>query len=202
MENSETEKIYPPLPSAPPLPNFPPNSNAYRIQEINKYKQKIKDDIDKYENILKSKKRSFNVLHYVNTSSNGIGGILSAGSVTVLALGITGIGLPIVGVGLGAAGTSFITGSVLKKLVTKIKKYEKLLQNANSSYITINGILSDALIDENINPTEFKIIQKEYQNYSKNYANIKAKHQVKIQDVETQTQLESMMKEIQRLKQR
>ena len=202
MENSETEKIYPPLPSAPPLPNFPPNSNAYRIQEINKYKQKIKDDIDKYENILKSKKRSFNVLHYVNTASNGIGGILAAGSVTVLALGITGIGLPIVGVGLGAAGTSFITGSVLKKLVTKIKKYEKLLQNANSSYITINGILSDALIDENINPTEFKIIQKEYQNYSKNYANIKAKHQVKIQDVETQTQLESMMKETQRLKQR
>lgn len=202
MENSETEKIYPPLPSAPPVPQFPPNSNAYRIQEINKYKQKIKDDIDKYENILKSKKRSFNVLHYVNTASNGIGGILAAGSVTVLALGITGIGLPIVGVGLGAAGTSFITGSVLKKLVTKIKKYEKLLQNANSSYITINGILSDALIDENINPTEFKIIQKEYQNYSKNYANIKAKHQVKIQDVETQTQLESMMKEIQRLKQR
>ena len=141
-------------------------------------------------------------MHYVNTASNGIGGILAAGSVTVLALGITGIGLPIVGVGLGAAGTSFITGSVLKKLVTKIKKYEKLLQNANSSYITINGILSDALIDENINPTEFKIIQKEYQNYSKNYANIKAKHQVKIQDVETQTQLESMMKEIQRLKQR
>lgn len=202
MENRETEKIYPPLPSAPPIPQFPPNSNEYRIQEINKYKKEIKDDIDKYENILKSKKKAFNVLHYVNTASNGIGGVLAAGSVTVLALGITGIGLPIVGVGLGAASTSFITGTVLKKLVTKIKKYEKLLQNAKSSFLTINSVMSDCLIDENINPTEFKIILKEYENYSKNYANIKAKNRVNIPDIDMQTQLESMRKEIQRLKQK
>ena len=202
MEN-ETEKLYPPLPpTAPSIPQFPPNSNEYRLNEIRKWKQEINESLSKYENLLKTKKRAFNAIHYFNTASNGIGSILAAGSVAVLALSITGIGLPLVGMGLGFAGTSLITSAVLKKLVTKIKKYEKLIQSSKSSYLTINGIFSDALIDGNISPTEFKIIQKSYENWSKNFSNIKAKHSVKIQDVDMQTQLESIQKELQRLKQR
>ena len=201
MEN-ETEKIYPPLPSAPPLPQYPPNSNDYRFNEIEKYKQEIKENISKYENILKTKKRAFKILHYFNISGNGIGSILGIGSVTVLTMGIPGVGLPIAGVGLGVAGAAFFTGSILKKLVTKIKKYEKLLQSAQSSYLTINDIISDSLIDGNISPTEFKIILKTFENWSKNSLNIKQKHAVKIQDMDMQTQLESLISEVKRLKQR
>jgi len=200
----ENEKLYPNLPSAPPLPppipQFPPNSNEYRMSEINKYLAEIQANTEKYEKIIKKKKTAFNVLHYINTSSNGIGGVLTAGSIAVLALGITGVGLPIVCVGLGAAGVSFITSSALKKLVTKIKKYEKLIQNGKSSYITINGILSDALIDQNINPTEFKVIQTEYQNYLKNLSNIKAKHVVNLKETNLESQMASLMSEVRRLK--
>ena len=200
MEN-EKENLYPPLPSAPPVPpQFPPNSNDYRMNEINKYLTEIQSNIEKYEKVLKKKKGIFNVLHYVNASSNGIGGILSIGGISVIALGITGIGLPIVSVDLGAAATSFVTGAALKKLVTKIKKYEKLIQNARSSYITINGILSDALIDQNINPTEFKVIQKEYQNYLKNLSNIKAKHVVNLKETNLEMKLQALENQVKKLR--
>lgn len=203
MEN-EKDKLYPNLPpinpTAPQLPMFPPNSNDYRMVEINKYLSEIQSNIEKYEKVLKKKKTAFNTLHYINTGSNGIGGILTAGSIAVLALGITGVGLPIVCVGLGAAGASLITGSVLKKLVTKIKKYEKLIQNGKSSYFTINGILSDALIDQNINPTEFKVIQKEYQNYLKNCQNIKSKHVVNLRETNLEMKLQSLENQLRKLR--
>ena len=196
------EKIYPTLPSAPPVPEYPPNSNDYRMKEISTYKNEIQQCIDKYEGILKKKKTAFNVLHYINTGSNGIAGILGISSVTILAIGITGIGLPIVCVGLGAASTSLITSTVLKKLHTKIKKYEKILQASKSSYLTINDIISDALIDQRINSTEFKVIQKEYENWTKNLTNIKSKYRVRVQDVDMQNQLECLTREIRNLKQR
>ena len=126
----ETEKLYPTLPSAPPLPQ----GNDYRMQEITKYRDTIQATIDKYENLLKKKKRAFNVLHYINSTSNGISGMLGATSIVILALGISGVGIPVVSVGLSAGVTSLITSGFLKKMVTKIKKYEKLLQNAKSSY--------------------------------------------------------------------
>ena len=108
------------------------------------------------------------------------------------------MGLPIVSVGLGAAATSFITGAVLKQLVTKIKKYEKLIQNARSSYVTINGIMSDALIDQNVNPTEFKVIQNEYQSYLKNLSNIKAKHVVNLKETNLEMKLQALENQLRR----
>jgi len=189
MEN-EKSNLYPILPSAPPVPEFPPNSNDFRTQEITKYRKEIEEDINKYEAILKKKKKFFNVCHYVNSTCNGIGVISSTGSITILALSMTGIGLPLVGVALGAGVTSLITNTFLKKLVTKIKKYEKLVQNAKSSYTTINCILSKALFDEDISIAEFKVISKEYENYSKNYHTIKSKFRTELSTREADMKME------------
>ena len=200
---SEHEKIYPTLPSAPPVPEYPPNSNDFRMIEINRYRNDIDQCISKYESILKSKKRLFNILHYTNTISSGLSGLTGASSVAILALGIgTGVGIPLVAIGLGTVATSLISSSIVKTLATKIKKYEKLLQSAKSSYLTISGILSTALIDEEINLTEFKVIQKEYELFSKNLSNIKSKHRVKFQDVSMQMQLQNIQEQIKQLKQK
>ena len=67
----------------------------------------------------------------------------TAGSVAILALGITGVGITIISLRWFRFCGHFFNHwyCTLKKLVTKIKKYERLIQLSKSSYLTINGIM-------------------------------------------------------------
>ena len=108
---------------------------------------------------------------------NVIGVIYNCLGVTVIALGITGVGLlstiiaePAV---IGIEAVSIVMGLLLvvgnqamKKLSSKIKKYEKIAILAVSSLNTISSLISKTLSDDFISDEEYSLILFVFQTFT------------------------------------
>ena len=100
--------------------------------------------------------------------------------------------ITIIGVPAGIANASFtlifsITAGIIKKLLSttkkKKKKHDQVLMLVKSKYNSIEALISQALIDININHKEFITILKEKDKYEKMKEDIKNKNEYKKQKI-------------------
>ena len=200
------EKVYPDLPekpSAPPMEeayHIDRNPNEFRMKELEEKRKELSQKIDNYESVLKKTKTIFNVFHYANTGCSVISSSSATGSLVTLSTG-TGIvvGVPLAAVAVSAGFISFVSSVFEKKLMHKIKKYERLLQASKSSYSTVATKISEALLDENISNDEYKFIMEEFDKHVKTIRNIKSKLN-SIKETNYKHDFEAIKKQLKNLK--
>ena len=200
-EDSNTKidmSIYPPLP--PSAPSLDKNPNQFRLKELEEKRKDLFQEIEKYEKVLKKSKSIYNGLHYTNTGLSLVGGITGAGTIgtSMSGIGIV-VAIPLAGITVASSVGSFITNAFSKSVNHKVKKYEKLLICARSSYSAVAERISDALIDENISHAEYKHIMEEFKNYDKTVQNIKTKF-ANVDETNYKHDLEALKKQIKNLK--
>ena len=172
-------KIYPDLnPTAPQEPQSYPLS---KLSEIETY---FLDEIDARERIAKKMKR-FNM----------ITGIVVTGliTITVITGGISiaafanGIGLP---VGIALSGTSLllslvtaITRKSFKIFTVKHEKHDFIKLLAQTKLDSISSIISQAIQEGDISPTEFHKVLQEVEKYCKLKADIRNQAKAKVKQI-------------------
>ena len=165
--NNET-KIYPDL-----NPTTPQEPQIYRLQKLTEIEAYLPNEIEVRERIAKKMKRF-----------NTITGIIDTGLITstVITRGISiaafasGVGLP---VGTALSGTSLllslataITQKSFKIFSVKQEKHDVIKLLAQSELESIANIISQAMQDRDISPTEFHKVLQEVEKYLKHKADI------------------------------
>ena len=160
-----SENIYPHIvPSAPRLEINA--SQEFRLSEIRKLKELLKNDIDLRIKCYKKYNKISNILSGLNTGFTTIGIGLGISGISLLS---TIISVPVViileSIALGFGATGIGIGLGVKRMNKKLEKHERLCTLAISKLNSINDIISKALADNNISDSEFNIIIKEYDKY-------------------------------------
>ena len=165
--NNET-KIYPDL-----NPTTPQETQIYRLRKLTEIEAYLPNEIEVRERIAKKMKRF-----------NTITGIIDTGLITstVITRGISiaafasGVGLP---VGTALSGTSLllslataITQKSFKIFSVKQEKHDVIKLLAQSELESIANIISQAMQDRDISPTEFHKVLQEVEKYLKHKADI------------------------------
>ena len=165
--NNET-KIYPDL-----NPTTPQEPQIYRLQKLTEIEAYLPNEIEVRERIAKKMKRF-----------NTITGIIDTGLITstVITRGISiaafasGVGLP---VGTALSGTSLllslataITQKSFKIFSVKEGKHDVIKLLAQSELESIANIISQAMQDRDISPTEFHKVLQKVEKYLKHKADI------------------------------
>ena len=161
-------KIYPDL-----NPTAPQEPQTYRLQKLTEIEAYLPNEIEVRERIAKKMKRF-----------NTITGIIDTGLITstVITRGISiaafasGVGLP---VGTALSGTSLllslataITQKSFKIFSVKQEKHDVIKLLAQSELESIANIISQAMQDRDISPTEFHKVLQEVEKYLKHKADI------------------------------
>ena len=135
------------------------NVNKYRLDEINKIRDYLNNEIKERKDIIKKLNKyivSFNYLDQIFialSASFGMLSIASYASVVGIPAGITGASLTLV----FTIGTS-ISKSLLKLTKKRKKKHNKIIALAKNKLNTIDTLLSSALNDSEISHEEFSNI--------------------------------------------
>ena len=172
-------KIYPDL-----NPTAPQEPQTYRLNELSEIEAYFLNEIEVREQIAKKTKR-FNI----------ITGIVDRGLITstVITGGISlgafagGIGLP---VGIALCGTSLllspataITRKSFKVFTVKQEKHDVIMLLAQSKLDSIANIISQAMQDRDISPTEFHKVLQEVEKYRKLKADIRNQAKAKVKKI-------------------
>ena len=133
--------------------------NKYRLDEINKIRDYVNNEIKERKNIIKKLNKYLDSFDYLDkifitlSASFGTLSIASYASVVRISAGITGASLTLVfttGVG--------ISKSLLKLTKTRRKKHNKIIVLAKNKLNAIDALLSSALNDSEISHEEFSNI--------------------------------------------
>ena len=154
------QKIYP---SLPPLDN---DGHIFRLNKIEMEEKYLQGEIAKRESLSKKYHKGIKI---INTADAGL-------ILTTMGLGAAGVGLlstiiaaPIViamkAVALGTGILSMIGNHMVKKLMQKSEKHEKIKILAESKLNTIHDHISKALLDNTISDEEFSLILSEIEKY-------------------------------------
>ena len=190
----ETEKIYPPIPTATAPPDDD-EGQAYRLQKISETEKFLHDEIDKRDSLTKRFKRRATATSISDTSVLAAITALEAASIATL---ITGIGIPI-SVVLASTGLLLGIGSAIihktqKVFDSKAKKHDKIKTLAESKLDTISAIVSKAVEDSQISHQEYQLILKEVERYRTMKEQIRSKSK-KTTDSITAEQREEILKQ-------
>ena len=151
-------KIYPDL-----SPNAPQEPQTFRLKKLPEIKVFFLDEIDACERIAKKIKR-FNM----------ITGIVDTGLITSTLI-TGGISIPAFASGVGSPARSALGGaSLLFSLATVITQ---------SKLDSIANIISYAMQEEDISPTEFQKILQEIEKYRKLKADIRNQAKAKVKEI-------------------
>ena len=162
------------LPSAPAeietqlYPNLPATTNAenFRLTEISKIEKEMSDEVEHYRIVLKKYKKVRKVIHYSMVSLGTLTAVLSSGA---FATSLTGVGIvigvPVAAVAALSGGTSTGLSVINKKLERKVNKNSRIHALAVSKHDSINSSVSQALDNNLVSDTEFKLITREMQKY-------------------------------------
>ena len=172
-------KIYPDL-----NPTAPQEPQSYRLSKLSEIETYFLDEIDARERTAKKMKR-FNM----------ITGIVVTGliTITVITGGISiaafanGIGLP---VGIALSGTSLllslvtaITRKSFKIFTVKHEKHDFIKLLAQTKLDSISNIISQAIQEGDISPTEFHKVLQEVEKYCKLKADIRNQAKAKVKQI-------------------
>ena len=185
IHDNET-KIWPDLgPTAPQEPQ------SYRLNKLSEIHTYFLDEIDVREQIAKKLKRFNMIIGIVNTGL--ITSTVITGGISIAAIA-SGDGLP---VGIALSGTSLllslataITRKSFKIFTVKQEKHDAIKLLAQSKLDSIANIISQAMQDGDISPTELHKVLQEVEEYHRfkvdirNQAKAKAKKITKEQQEE------------------
>ena len=174
-------KIYPDLnPSAPQEPQ------TYRLKKLTEIEAFFLDEIEVRERIAKKMKRFNTITGIVDTGL--ITSTVITGGISTAAFA-SGVGLP---VGIALSGTSLllslatvITRKSFKTFTVKQEKHDCIKLLAQSKLDSIaNIIISQAMQDGDISPTEFHKVLQEREKYRKLKADIRNRTKAKVKQIE------------------
>ena len=167
LYDNET-KIYPNLnPSAPQKPR------SYRLTKLSEIETCLLNEIDVREGTAKKMKRFNMIIGIVDTGL--ITSTVITGGISIAAFA-SGVGLP---VGIALSGTSpllslatTITQKSFKIFTVKQEKHDAIKLLAQSNLDSITSIISQAIQDGDISPTEFHKVLQRVEKYRKLKADI------------------------------
>ena len=174
-------KIYPDLnPSAPQEPQ------TYRLKKLTEIEAYLLNEIEVRERIAKKMKRFNTITGIVDTGL--ITSTVITGGISIAAFA-SGVWLP---VGIALSGTSLllslatvITRKSFKTFTVKQEKHDSIKLLAQSKLDSIaNIIISQAMQDGDISPTEFHKVLQEREKYRKLKADIRNRTKAKVKQIE------------------
>ena len=183
-------KIYPNLnPSAPQEPQ------TYWRQKLTEIETFFLDEIEVREGIAKKMKRFNTITGIVDTGL--ITWTVITGGISITAFA-SGIDLP---VAIALSGTSLIlslatviTQKYFKTFTVKQEKHDSIKLLAQSKLDSIANIISQAMQDGDISPTEFHKVLQEVEKYRKLKADIRNQAKAKIKQI-TKEQREELLEQ-------
>ena len=183
-------KIYPDL-----NPTAPQEPQSYRLQKLTEIEAYLLNEIEFREGTAKKMKRLNTITCIVDTSLITPTGI--TGEISIAAFS-SGVGLP---VGIALSGTSLllslataITRKSFKIFTVKQEKHDAIKLLAQSKLDSITDIISQAMQDGDISPTEFHKVLQEVEKYRKLKANIRNQAMVKVKGI-TKEQREEILEQ-------
>ena len=205
-------KLYPDLPedvdgsrktpTAPPKPK-PDPSAQFRLAECIKIRDTISNDLRKYEKLMKKNKIAYNITNWSSIGTTLTSSTVGIASLSLLALssGAT-FGIPLVGAGIVGSVLVLIANVANKKLVSKIKKYDKIITLAITYNKSVSETISNALMDETITHMEYRMVRDEYEKYISAKQEIKKKHfAYDAHNIDMGAEVNALKKQIMALKQ-
>ena len=183
-------KIYPDLgPTAPQEPQ------SYRLNKLSEIETYFLDEIDVRERTAKKMKRFNMITDNVDTGQITSTVITGENSIAAFA---SGAGLP---VGIAISGTSLllslataITRKSFKIFTVKQEKHDAIKLLAQSKLDSIANIISQAMQDGDISPTEFHKVLLEVEKYRKLKADIRNQAKAKAKEI-TKEQREKLLEQ-------
>ena len=176
--NNET-KIYPDL-----NPTAPQEPQSYRLNKLSEIEAFFLDEIEVCEQIAKKMKRFNTITGIVDTGL--ITSTVITGGISIAAFG-SGIGFL---AGIALSGTSLlfsrataITQKSYKIFTVKQEKHDSIKLLAQSKLGSIANIISQAMQDGDISPTEFHKVLQEVEKYRKLKADIRNQTEVRIKEI-------------------
>ena len=178
IQDNET-KIYPDL-----NPTAPQETQTHRLQKLTEIEAYLLNKIEVRERIAKKMKRFNTITGIVDTGL--ITSTVITGGIATAAF-VSGVGLP---VGIALSGTSLllplaavITRKSFKTFTLKQEKHNSIKLLAQSMLDSIANIISQAMQDGGISPTEFHKVLQEVEKYRKLKADIRNQTKAKIKRI-------------------
>ena len=183
-------KIYPDLnPMAPQKPQ------TYRLQKLTEIEAYLLNEIEIREQVAK-KMKCFNTITSI-ADTGLITSTVITGGICIAAFS-SGVGLP---VGIALSGTSLllslataITRKSFKIFTVKQEKHNAIKLLAQTKLDSISNIISQAMQDGDISPTEFHKVLQEVEKYRKLKADIRNQAKAKIKQI-TKEQREELLEQ-------
>ena len=189
IHDNET-KIYPDL-----NPTAPQELKSYRLQKLAEIEAYLLNEIEVRERIAKKVKRFNTITGIVDTGL--ITSTVITGGISTAAFA-SGVGLP---VGIALSGTSLllslataITRKSFKIFTVKQEKHDSIKLLAQAKLDSITDIISQAMQDGDISPTEFHKVLQEVEKYRKLKADIRNQAKTKIKEI-TKEQREELLEQ-------
>ena len=189
MYDNET-KIYPNL-----NPTAPQEPQSYRLNKLSEIQAYLLGESELRERIAKKMKRFNTIRGIVDTRL--ITSTVITGGISIAAFA-GGAGPP---VGIALSGTSLllslataITRKSFKIFTVKQEKHNAIKLLAQTKLDSISNIISQAMQDGDISPTEFYKVLQEVEKYRKLKANIRNQAKTKIKEI-TKEQREELLEQ-------
>ena len=183
-------KIYPDL-----NPTAPQGPQTYRLTKLSEIEAYFLNEIEVREQIAKKMKRFNTITGIVDTGL--ITSTVITGGISIAAFA-SGVGLP---VGIALSGTSLLlslatamTWKSSKIFTVKQEKHDAIKLLAQSKLDSIANIISQAMQDGDISPTEFHKVLQELEKYRKRNANIRNQVKAKVKQI-TKKQWEGLLEQ-------
>ena len=168
---------------------------TYRLKKLTEIEAFFLDEIEVRERIAKKMKRFNAITDIVDTGL--ITSTVITGGISIAAFA-NGVGLP---VGIALSGTSLllslatvITRKSFKTFTVKQEKHDSIKLLAQSKLDSIANIISQAMQDGDISPTEFHKVLQEVEKYRKLKADIRNQAKAKIKQI-TKEQREELLEQ-------
>ena len=172
-------KIYPDL-----NPTAPQEPQTYHLNKLSETETYFLNQIEVREQIAKKMKRFNTITGIVDTGL--ITSTVITGGISIAAFA-SGVGLP---VGIALSGTSLllslataITRKSFKIFTVKQEKHDAIKLLAQSKLDSIANIISQAMQDGDISPTEFHKVLQEVEKYCKLKADIRNQAKAKVKEI-------------------
>ena len=154
-------------PTAPQIyPSVPDDPNVYRFSKILTLEKEIKEEILKYEKLVKKYGKVCKAFNGISYTAQGISFATGSSAVATFAGGVTILAsIPLAAVGGIASllGASFTFGS--NKINIKIKKHSSTLEAAKNTLLNLKNMISKLITDGKITQEEFEAAIELEKNY-------------------------------------
>ena len=165
-------------------PMAPQEPQSYRLNILSEIEAFFIDKIEVCEQIAKKMKRFNAITGIVDTGL--ITSTVITGEISIAAFA-SGVGLP---VGIALSGTSLllslataIAGKSFKIFTVKQEKHDAIKLLAQSKLDSIANIISQAMQDEDISPTEFHKVLHEVEKHCRLKADIRNQTKAKVKEI-------------------